>query len=116
MCAFLVNLSMFHIIDATGPVSSTVIGHLKNSIVIGLGWVFSDQSISHQSILGIFMALIGMTLCVTNLACPSPFLKLYLTQIIQIHDRCHQRKKVNFFRPVVKRSLHFRTFMRYIFL
>ncbi|KAJ5225022.1 hypothetical protein N7468_006247, partial [Penicillium chermesinum] len=61
ICAFLVNLSMFYVIDATGPVSSTVIGHLKNSIVIALGWVLSDQIISRQSLGGIAMALIGMT-------------------------------------------------------
>lgn len=53
---------MFYVIDATGPVSSTVIGHLKNSIVIALGWVLSDQSISNQSLAGIFVALLGMTL------------------------------------------------------
>ncbi|KAL4889767.1 triose-phosphate transporter family-domain-containing protein [Aspergillus ambiguus] len=65
--ACLVNLSQFFIIDAVGPVSSTVIGHLKTCIVIGLGWAWSDHPISRESIAGILMALTGMTLYVVTL-------------------------------------------------
>ncbi|KAF7128562.1 hypothetical protein CNMCM5793_003350 [Aspergillus hiratsukae] len=62
--ACLVNLSQFIIIDAVGPVSSTVIGHLKTCIIVGLGWALSDRPISRGSLVGIVMALTGMTLYV----------------------------------------------------
>ncbi|RHZ61427.1 putative solute transporter [Aspergillus thermomutatus] len=62
--ACLVNLSQFIIIDAVGPVSSTVIGHLKTCIIVGLGWALSDRPISKESLVGILMALTGMTLYV----------------------------------------------------
>ncbi|GKZ29225.1 hypothetical protein AbraIFM66950_003838 [Aspergillus brasiliensis] len=60
--ACLVNLSQFYIIDAAGPVTSTVIGQLKTCIIVGLGWVLSDHEILRQSIAGILMALTGMSL------------------------------------------------------
>ncbi|PYI00552.1 integral membrane protein [Aspergillus sclerotiicarbonarius CBS 121057] len=59
--ACLVNLSQFYIIDAAGPVTSTVIGQLKTCIIVGLGWVLSDHEIMRQSIAGILMALAGMS-------------------------------------------------------
>ncbi|KAJ5504762.1 hypothetical protein N7463_007636, partial [Penicillium fimorum] len=58
--ACLVNVSQFAVIDAIGPVSSTVIGHLKTCTIVGLGWFLSDHSISKQSVAGILMALLGM--------------------------------------------------------
>ncbi|RAK72032.1 TPT-domain-containing protein [Aspergillus fijiensis CBS 313.89] len=60
--ACLVNLSQFYIIDAAGPVTSTVIGQLKTCIIVGLGWILSDHVVSHQSVAGILMALTGMSL------------------------------------------------------
>ncbi|KAB8253976.1 hypothetical protein BDV32DRAFT_143303 [Aspergillus pseudonomiae] len=60
--ACLVNLSGFYIIDAAGPVSSTVIGQLKTCIIVGLGWAASRHVIMRQSILGVFMALVGMSM------------------------------------------------------
>ncbi|BCS10898.1 hypothetical protein ALUC_40238A [Aspergillus luchuensis] len=60
--ACLVNLSQFYIIDAAGPVTSTVIGQLKTCIIVGLGWVLSDHEILRQSVAGILMALTGMSL------------------------------------------------------
>ncbi|KAE8379172.1 hypothetical protein BDV26DRAFT_303758 [Aspergillus bertholletiae] len=60
--ACLVNLSGFYIIDAAGPVSSTVIGQLKTCIIVGLGWASSRHVVMRQSILGIFMALVGMSM------------------------------------------------------
>lgn len=60
--ACLVNLSQFIIIDSVGPVSSTVIGHLKTCIIVGLGWALSDRPISRGCLVGILMALTGMTL------------------------------------------------------
>ncbi|KAJ5379952.1 uncharacterized protein N7496_002380 [Penicillium cataractarum] len=62
LLACLVNISQFYVINAVGPVSSTVIGHLKTCMIVALGWYFSDRSISMQSVIGIIMALVGMSL------------------------------------------------------
>ncbi|KAJ5682572.1 hypothetical protein N7462_005737 [Penicillium macrosclerotiorum] len=62
MLACLVNVSQFYVINAVGPVNSTVIGHLKTCMIVGLGWFISDQPISMQSVVGIIMALLGMSL------------------------------------------------------
>ncbi|KAK1144752.1 hypothetical protein N8T08_004763 [Aspergillus melleus] len=62
VCACLVNLSGFYIIDAAGPVSSTVIGQLKTCVIVGLGWASSSHVVMNQSIMGIVMALVGMGL------------------------------------------------------
>ncbi|KAJ5601744.1 solute transporter [Penicillium lagena] len=61
LCAFLVNLSQFYVIEASGPVSSTVVGHFKTCMIIGLGWMVSGHSTMSQSIAGVFMALVGMS-------------------------------------------------------
>lgn len=66
--ACLVNVSQFYIIDGIGPVSSTVIGHLKTCIVVGLGWALSERPVLRQSIGGVVIALVGMTLYVTSLS------------------------------------------------
>jgi solute carrier family 35, member E3 len=34
----MVNLSQFFIINDAGAVSSTVVGHLKTCLIVGLGW------------------------------------------------------------------------------
>ncbi|EAL94073.1 uncharacterized protein AFUA_2G17760 [Aspergillus fumigatus Af293] len=60
--ASLVNLSQFFIIHLAGPISGTVVGQLKTCIIVGLGWAFSTHPISFQSIVGIMLALAGMSL------------------------------------------------------
>ncbi|GIJ97939.1 hypothetical protein Aspvir_000045 [Aspergillus viridinutans] len=60
--ASLVNLSQFFIIDLAGPISGTVVGQLKTCIIVGLGWSFSTHPIYFQSIVGIFLALVGMSI------------------------------------------------------
>ncbi|PYH88278.1 TPT-domain-containing protein [Aspergillus ellipticus CBS 707.79] len=60
--ACLVNLSQFYIIDAAGPVTSTVLGQLKTCIIVGLGWMLSDHEILRQSVAGVLLALVGMSL------------------------------------------------------
>ncbi|KAJ5761971.1 uncharacterized protein N7511_005353 [Penicillium nucicola] len=60
--ACLVNVSQFAVIDAVGPVSSTVIGHLKTCTIVGLGWYLSGQPIARQSIAGLALTLLGMGL------------------------------------------------------
>ncbi|KAJ9482745.1 hypothetical protein VN97_g10678 [Penicillium thymicola] len=60
--ACLVNVSQFAVIDAVGPVSSTVTGHLKTCTIVGLGWFLSDHSISKHSIAGMLITLLGMCL------------------------------------------------------
>jgi solute carrier family 35 protein E3 len=61
-CACMINLSLFFIIDDAGPVSSTVVGHLKTCFIVGLGWAKSPKHVGRESILGIFLALWGIIL------------------------------------------------------
>ncbi|PGH29443.1 hypothetical protein GX50_07801 [[Emmonsia] crescens] len=61
-CACLVNLSLFFIIDHAGPVSSTVTGHLKTCVIVGLGWATSEKSVSFESKFGILFAILGIML------------------------------------------------------
>ncbi|OJD15137.1 hypothetical protein AJ78_04594 [Emergomyces pasteurianus Ep9510] len=61
-CACLVNLSLFFIIDHAGPVSSTVTGHLKTCVIVGLGWATSEKSVGFESKFGILFAVVGIML------------------------------------------------------
>ncbi|KAI8634783.1 integral membrane protein [Xylariaceae sp. FL1651] len=58
--AALINLSQFFIIGQTGPVSSTVVGHLKTCLIVALGWVTSGRSVGDKSILGVLIAVGGI--------------------------------------------------------
>ncbi|KAJ0163424.1 Solute carrier family 35 member E3 [Colletotrichum tanaceti] len=58
--ASLINISQFFIIAQTGPVSSTVVGHLKTCTIVGLGWMVSGRAIGDKSILGVFVAIGGI--------------------------------------------------------
>lgn len=58
----MVNLSQFYIVDAAGAVSGAVIGQLKTCIIVGLGWASSNHVIPRESVLGIIMALVGMSM------------------------------------------------------
>ncbi|KAL5049957.1 hypothetical protein BDW71DRAFT_204029 [Aspergillus fruticulosus] len=62
LLACMVNLSQFYIVDAAGAVSGAVIGQLKTCIIVGLGWAWSNHSVPRQSVMGIIMALIGMSM------------------------------------------------------
>ncbi|KAI1816037.1 TPT-domain-containing protein [Poronia punctata] len=58
--AALINLSQFFIVGQTGPVSSTVVGHLKTCLIVSLGWVTSGRSVGDKSILGVLVAVGGI--------------------------------------------------------
>ncbi|KAI1369070.1 integral membrane protein [Xylaria arbuscula] len=58
--AALINLSQFFIVGQTGPVSSTVVGHLKTCLIVALGWVTSGRSVGDKSIIGVFVAVSGI--------------------------------------------------------
>jgi solute carrier family 35, member E3 len=58
--ASLINISQFFIIAQTGPVSSTVVGHLKTCTIVGLGWIVSGRAIGDKSIFGVFVAIGGI--------------------------------------------------------
>ncbi|KAL4884798.1 hypothetical protein BJY04DRAFT_170616 [Aspergillus karnatakaensis] len=62
LLACMVNLSQFYIVDAAGAVSGAVIGQLKTCIIVGLGWAWSNRVIPRQSVVGIVVALIGMSM------------------------------------------------------
>ncbi|QIW95340.1 hypothetical protein AMS68_000858 [Peltaster fructicola] len=58
--ACLINLSQFIIIHESGPVSSTVVGHLKTILIVSLGWVYSGKSVRDWTMLGVLVAISGM--------------------------------------------------------
>ncbi|KAK6079285.1 integral membrane protein [Seiridium cupressi] len=58
--ASLINISQFFIIAKTGPVSSTVVGHLKTCTIVALGWATSGRSVGDKSVMGVFVAVGGI--------------------------------------------------------
>lgn len=60
MCAVAINISQFFIVNGTGAVASTVVGHLKTCSIVILGWIASGKSVSDRSLLGILMAIGGI--------------------------------------------------------
>ncbi|PNP38013.1 hypothetical protein TGAMA5MH_10112 [Trichoderma gamsii] len=60
--ASLVNISQFYIVAQTGPVSSTVVGHIKTCTIVGLGWILSGRPISDRSALGVVIAITGIAM------------------------------------------------------
>lgn len=59
--ASLVNISQFYIVAQTGPVSSTVVGHIKTCTIVGLGWAISGRAINDKSAVGVVIAVAGIT-------------------------------------------------------
>ncbi|XDG00659.1 hypothetical protein ABKA04_000274 [Annulohypoxylon sp. FPYF3050] len=58
--ASLINLSQFFIVEHTGPVSSTVVGHLKTCLIVALGWATSGRSVGDKSVIGVLIAIGGI--------------------------------------------------------
>ncbi|KAJ2906683.1 triose-phosphate transporter [Zalerion maritima] len=58
--ASLINISQFFIVAQTGPVSSTVVGHVKTCTIVSLGWITSGRAIGDKSIVGVLTAIGGI--------------------------------------------------------
>ncbi|KAK7970352.1 solute carrier family 35 member E3 [Apiospora saccharicola] len=58
--ASLINISQFFIIAKTGPVSSTVVGHLKTCTIVALGWATSGRGVGDKSVIGVMIAVGGI--------------------------------------------------------
>ncbi|KAK0748562.1 hypothetical protein B0T21DRAFT_278840 [Apiosordaria backusii] len=58
--ASLINISQFFIIAQTGPVSSTVVGHVKTCTIVALGWATSGRGVGDRSVVGVLVALGGI--------------------------------------------------------
>ena len=58
--ASLINISQFFIVAQTGPVSSTVVGHVKTCTIVALGWIVSGRAVGDRSVLGVLVALGGI--------------------------------------------------------
>lgn len=67
--ASLINISQFFIIAQTGAVSSTVVGHLKTCTIVALGWFVSGRPIGDKSIIGVAVAIGGITMYEPHLSC-----------------------------------------------
>lgn len=55
--ASLINLSQFFIIIGAGPVSSTVVGHVKTCLIVSLGWITSKRAVTDRSVFGVIVAI-----------------------------------------------------------
>jgi hypothetical protein len=53
-------MSQFFIIAQTGPVSSTVVGHVKTCSIVALGWITSGRAVGDKSVIGVFIAVGGI--------------------------------------------------------
>ncbi|PBP20504.1 hypothetical protein BUE80_DR008637 [Diplocarpon rosae] len=60
LLAMVINVSQFFIIAQTGPVSSTVVGHVKTCSIVALGWISSGRAVADKSIFGVFIAIGGI--------------------------------------------------------
>ncbi|KAK0622910.1 integral membrane protein [Immersiella caudata] len=58
--ASLINISQFFIVAQTGPVSSTVVGHVKTCTIVAMGWVVSGRGVGDWSVVGVVVALGGI--------------------------------------------------------
>lgn len=72
----MLNISQFFIVAQAGPVSSTVVGHVKTCAIVALGWMVSGRAIHDKSILGVLIAIGGIVMWVFPIA--SRFLPLLL--------------------------------------
>lgn len=58
--ASLINISQFFIVAGSGPVSSTVVGHLKTVSIVSIGWIISGRTVADRSLYGILMTVGGI--------------------------------------------------------
>jgi solute carrier family 35 protein E3 len=58
--ACIINMSQFFIIAQTGPVSSTVVGHVKTCTIVALGWMMSGRAVGDKSVIGVLIAVGGI--------------------------------------------------------
>lgn len=59
--ASLINISQFFIVARAGPVSSTVVGHVKTCAIVSLGWLVSGRGVGEWgSLFGVIIAVGGI--------------------------------------------------------
>lgn len=58
--AALINISQFFIVAGSGPVSSTVVGHLKTVSIVTIGWAMSGRGLNDMGALGILVTVAGI--------------------------------------------------------
>jgi len=58
--ASLINISQFFIVSSSGPVTSTVVGHLKTISIVSIGWAVSGRGVTDKSALGVLMTVGGI--------------------------------------------------------
>lgn len=60
LCACVINISQFYIINEAGAVSSTVVGHVKTVSIVTLGWVVGGNTAADGSVVGFLLAIVGI--------------------------------------------------------
>lgn len=75
--ASLINISQFFIVAQTGPVSSTVVGHVKTCTIVCIGWIVSGRATGDRALIGVFLAIAAIIASVAlALQCPCSPLRL----------------------------------------
>lgn len=60
LCACVINISQFYIINEAGAVSSTVVGHVKTVSIVTLGWIIGGNTAADGSVVGFLLAIAGI--------------------------------------------------------
>ena len=60
LCACMINISQFYIINEAGAVSSTVVGHVKTVSIVTLGWIVGGNRAADGSVVGFLLAIVGI--------------------------------------------------------
>ena len=60
LCACVINISQFYIINEAGAVSSTVVGHVKTVSIVTLGWIAGGNTAADGSVVGFLLAIAGI--------------------------------------------------------
>ena len=58
--ASLINISQFFIVNTSGPVTSTVVGHCKTVSIVAIGWIISGRGVTDKGALGVVMTVGGI--------------------------------------------------------
>ena len=60
--AALINISQFFIVAGSGPVSSTVVGHLKTVSIVSIGWATGKRAVADRAAGGVLLTVMGIVL------------------------------------------------------
>ncbi|CCU76669.1 putative solute carrier family 35 member E3 [Blumeria hordei DH14] len=97
--ACLINISQFFIIAQTGPVSSTVVGHVKTCSIVAIGWIISGRALGDKALVGVFIAILGIITMPKSqplISKPRGVVMCATKSLFSINDKIHEyRQQIN---------------------